>query len=127
MSLPEVEMIELAKWIVILGFVITIWLKLRSWEKGLKGDPEKREISPQPLGVRLAAEFVRQQEFDREISRLDQDAKEIKARLRQLDEKREADKIEIISAGEERAVAIHNRINLLLEKVSEIKGEVRKG
>jgi len=44
--------------------------------------------------------------------------------VRMIRLKMDADKNEIISSGEERAVAIHNRINVAIEKLGELKGQV---
>ena len=36
------------------------------------------------------------------------------------------DKIAIIEAGEDRAIKIHDRINLAIEKIGELRGEVNR-
>jgi hypothetical protein len=48
----------------------------------------------------------------------------IEARVAALERKLETDKDEIIEAGEIRATKLHDRINVAIEKIGELRGEV---
>jgi hypothetical protein len=124
---------------------------------------KKQQISPQPLEIRAAVEFVKQSEFraahehfeqrddhlekqlaamrveriqdvkDAALSRkgiydkLDSMRRELSTEAQQV--RREIPELErrISAAGEERITKVHDRINDVLEAVSELRGEVKRG
>ena len=99
---------EIAAWLACAGF--TIWFLLLC-DKGIA---RMRGASPEPPNGQLA-----------------QSVKQINARIKvledwrnQLTTKMEEDKTQIITAGEHRAEKLHERINDVLEAVSELRGKV---
>ena len=93
------------------------------------GHVEKRQITNVPLIVKMQEEFHKEfasrkefLEHKEHVSRRhDEHAREIASLYRKL----ESDKEEIIHAGEDRATKIHDRINVVIEKVGELRGEMK--
>ena len=103
-----------------IGFVITIAVFF--WRLG---KIEKREVGPQPFVTKRADEFVPLKAFHNHTEANRVHHEQINARISSLERQREADKDAIILAGEERAKAIHDSINVVIEKVGELRGEVK--
>jgi hypothetical protein len=57
--------------------------------------------------------------MDRRVGVLENDIKMIRHKM-------ESDKTEIIAAGEDRSIKIHDRINVAIEKIGELRGEVNR-
>ena len=89
-----------------------------------QNNPNKINIQ-QPLSVALQEEFTSKEAFDEhtELNRLHHDR--IEARISSLEKQREHDKDAIIAAGEARSIAIHNRINVAIEQIGELRGEIK--
>lgn len=94
-----------------------LYLKVRAWEKSVRGEGEKREIGPQPFEVRmhdvpltLGGHREICGPLIRRVGALENDVRMIRLKM-------EADKTEIISAGEERAKDMHRRIDNLPHQI----------
>lgn len=100
---------SIAGWLACLGFVL--WIVNLGFKLGdrLRGKPA------QPSNTSLGATVT---DMNRRVTKLEDWREALAAKL-------EADKIEIMSAGEERAAKIHERINTVLSAVSEVRGEIK--
>lgn len=94
-------------------------------EAGVK-ETSTTEISGQPLHfvkdeqpMTVAAHAAVCGKLDGRVVTLEKEVKEIRSKM-------EKDKIAIIEAGEDRATKIHDRINLAIEKIGELRGEVNR-
>lgn len=77
-----------------------------------------------PQMIQLAEQFVTRSSFHKHAELNRAHHEKIEARVSALERKLEGDKDEIIKAGEDRAIKIHDRINVLIEKVGELRGEL---
>lgn len=91
--------------------------------------PEPREITNQPLEIAKASkrynhdrEEGRHQDIDRRLNTHDKQISEIQQKI--SDELPEMER-RLNQSGEDRSSAIHGRINEVLEKVSEVRGEIK--
>ena len=100
--------IEIAAWLACAGF--TIWFLLLV-DKGIA---RMRGASPEPPNG----------ELKQSIKQLNARMKVLEDWRSQLTHKLESDKNQILAAGEHRAEKIHERINDVLEAVSELRGQV---
>jgi hypothetical protein len=89
---------------VLLGLLVLLFVaaKVIAAVRIIKGDAEKREISPQPFEVQMAAVYA--------------DKEELKSFGAQL--------VEIRKDSEERARRLHARIDPVVENTAEIKGRM---
>jgi hypothetical protein len=83
------------------------------------------ELVKQPLRVQFEKEFLTREEHRGICTRLEERTSALEARMTRVERKMESDKAEIIKAGEDRADKIHERINIVLAAVSELKGEIK--
>lgn len=79
----------------------------------------------QPLVIDLKKEFVTKEEMRLHREEIIREQNKLEQRMTHLERKMESDKTEIIEAGEERVVKLHNRINDILAAFSELKGEIK--
>lgn len=78
MDLPiSIEPAAIGMWLVILGVVLGIYMKMRAWERSLRGDAERREVSPIPLPVHLQKEPFDGERFERAETERKEDRKRI--------------------------------------------------
>ncbi len=89
---------------------------------------ESRNVGPQPFVVKMQEEFHKEfasrKEFLDHKEIVDRRHAEHAREIATLYRKLESDKEEIIHAGEDRATKIHDRINVVIEKVGELRGEM---
>lgn len=118
-----VEAGQFASTLAVLGAIWAFYQRTQKAQAQLAEDVRKRIIAaeaerkanaiPQPFVTTMAEEFVKRSEHD-----------ELKGRVRGLETQMRKDKDEIIKAGEERAIAIHNRLNTVIEDLGEMKGAI---
>ena len=89
------------------------------------GKIEKREIGPQPLRTKEDDTLMTVPMHEAACGPLHKRVDALEKDVRGLRFKMESDKAEIIRAGEDRAKAIHDRINVVIEKVGEMRGEIK--
>jgi hypothetical protein len=80
---------------------------------------------PQPFMTKVEDQLVTKQECAVSHGHMHTRVLTLEARMDRVERKMETDKVEIITAGEERARQIHDRINTVLSAVSELKGEIK--
>lgn len=91
--------------------VIAVSLAIAFLVKNLfKKDPQAAPL-PQPVVTKRQDEFVLRHEFDR----LSKEHANLATRVEKVHN-------DLIKAGEERAVKIHERLNIVIEGVAEIRG-----
>lgn len=130
---------------VVLGVLGWLSKQMMSLKAAMKGELKteikaeengvKTQISNHPLVVEAKREYASAEAFGRHVAedrRLHEKQGDEQLKLeRMLLEKLEAAKSEILHAGEVRAVAIHQRVNELMESVGRLKGivevAIRKG
>lgn len=108
-------------------YLIRTQQTIKGYVREMAGIKEKQttEIADQPISVKAHVELVDKQSFH-EHAKLERERHEKnEQRIATLERKLESDKHEIIEAGEDRADAIHERINVVIEKVGELRGEVK--
>jgi len=105
--------------VILMGTLVTAWAVLT-------GKSQKRDVGPQPFSVSLEKETLtvgRHQELcgplHGRVCALEKDVRVIRLKM-------DADKLEIIQAGEDRATKIHDRVNVAIEKIGELRGEVNR-
>lgn len=110
-----------------IGLVLVALVQILSfgvlWRK-LSGAPESREISPQPLEVKPAAEYMTRQscrEMHTQTERFESEKfgaieKQLSAMTAALERRN--------TEGEARASKIHSRIDAVVEAVAEVRGQV---
>jgi hypothetical protein len=109
----------------VLGPIFALYIKVRSWEKSLRGEAEPRHVGPQPFEVSIKEKPLSHSDHDALCGPLHQRVGILENDVRAIRLKMDADKTEIIAAGEMRAHAIHERINTVLSAVSEVRGEIK--
>lgn len=114
-GLPEPGGYQAVGWLLMalagLGVAINQLLKLV--------DRMKEKPPPAETYMTKAQCAVSHGETDRRLDRLECEVPEIRAEIRRM-------VIELDRKGEERAVAIHNRINQLVEATGEMRGELKR-
>lgn len=90
-------------------------------------------LRPSPLVVAAAAQFVPMDEHRRSeevvarrIAALEAQVAEIRGEFARVRSEVHAVEINLMEAGEERASKIHERINLVLERVAELHGQAHE-
>ena len=93
---------------------------------GMWWDAKKTRVTEikQPLVGQLAP--LGNSELQMSVKQLNARVKVLEQWRSDLIEKMDADKTEVINAGEHRAEKLHERINLVLTSVSELKGTVHE-
>lgn len=93
---------------------------------------QQRTIGGQPIKVQSAPPFVTRDELDRtresitdRVARVESSLSSVSSELTVLRSQLHATETRINSAGEDRAAKIHERINDVLEAVSEVRGHVQ--
>lgn len=96
---------------------------------GNSDDGESRTIKPSPLRIEAAPRYVDATEYGRDRDKVESRFREVEAALSEMRTefaviRREIHQMQltIMDAGEKRASHIHERINLLLVAVGELKG-----
>lgn len=131
-----VEVSTLVAVITAIGVLFGIWKKMNA----AKGEIAKEvmtvllaqqaeqakstNVGPQPFAIQMNKEFVDKASYHKHAELNRGEHTRIDARITAIQAKMEEDKFEIIQAGEDRSKAIHDRINLLLENVGQIRGEL---
>ena len=90
---------------------------------GIK-DTTNTKITGQPLKVVEAKEYITRRDHAEACGHMERRVTALEGRATIIEKKMESDKSEIIDAGEDRAVKIHDRINVAIEKIGELKGQV---
>ena len=112
MSSPEVvEALSMAKWVGVFALLFGVYMKVRTWEKSLKGDGEARQVGPQPFEVTLREKGLTKADHDALCGPLHQRVGVLESDVRAIRKKMDADKNELLTAGEERAKDLHKRID----------------
>jgi len=110
-----------------------VFLFLMKFNAALKGyihdvnnqKPEGREILGQPIKFTQEEKVMTEKAHQAVCGALHQRVGVLEGDVRAIRLKMDADKTEIIVAGEARALAIHDRINTVLAAVSEVRGEIK--
>ena len=79
----------------------------------------------EPLMVELKKDFATKEELRTHREEIIREQNKLEQRMTHLERKLENDKTEIIEAGELRVIKLHERINQVLEVVSELRGEIK--
>lgn len=114
--------------IIFAGGLIAAMNVIKGWIREVAGVKETSatEITGQPIQVEMAKSFTTRDSFHKHAE-LNRNAHEkIEARVAVLERKLEDDKDQIIAAWEEKATKIHDRINVAIEKIGELRGEVNR-
>lgn len=104
----------------------------------VRGRPDVREISPQPLVVTPADQWVTRDESEREhahmvervvkieqtVTGLSREIAAVRAEVGGFQRELHEAETRINRAAEERSEKVHNRINDILAAVSELRGEI---
>jgi hypothetical protein len=96
----------------LVNLAIGITALLASWRK-------------QPRIVEFANVYATQAAFDLEIGKLQRQISDLNVDLDSIRSEMKNDRNEILAAGEQRAVKIHERINILGQHLSECIGELK--
>ena len=86
-------------------------------------NPEKINIQ-QPLAIQLEKQFVDRKEFERHLMESDRRYHEQVSEFKSIRREAKQDKEDIISSIDEHAVKTHDRINIVVEKIGELRGEM---
>lgn len=115
MTIPELDPSTLGLWLLSLSFLLLVWLNLRRVEREITGKGEHREIRPQPLEVKSHVRAATSEELTILANRVAVIEQRIEHQYRLIEERAEA-----------RSAKIHERINMVLSAVSEIRGEIKR-
>jgi predicted transcriptional regulator len=91
--------------------------------KAAKGDRTK--VGPLPFPVELKREFATKEELRSHREENIREQNKLEQRMTHIERKMDEDKNEILKAGEDRVIKLHNRINEILQGVSELRGEIK--
>lgn len=102
------------------------------WIRRAAGRPDnERTLGGQPIEIRPAARWVTREEMDRDreailnrVAKVESDVTNIGTQLDRMRRELHETELRINGAGEDRASKIHERINDVLEAVSELRGQV---
>lgn len=116
-----------------LGTIYVVWRKANSAKNSFVEDvitAIKAEEAKTSKGEARTVTFpptpVELEEYRRDKAAIEARFQSNELRFQRLESKMETDKQQIIDAGEERAVALHERINAVMSTASEIKGELKQ-
>jgi TolA-binding protein len=98
--------------------VVFAYYVMRLW-KGASGSAVANTVGPQPFMVEAVKRFATQEELDRVTAELRADMNTLEDRIKELDARIGESQTEIIHCGEERAVALHKRIDNFQEHTNE--------
>mgnify|MGYP000973262910 FL=1 len=109
------------------------FLGLERWIRRMAGQPDnERTIGGQPIEIRQSREFVTREELERDrralidrVSRIESDVTSLTAELARWRQELHQTELRINAAGEDRASKIHDRINVVLEAVAELRGKTQ--
>ena len=82
------------------------------------------ELSNQPIHVAVDDKNMTVGEHAVKCGPLVKRVELLEGDVKEIRKKMETDKNEIIRSGEDRAIKIHDRVNLAIEKIGELKGQV---
>ena len=102
--------VQMAGWLGCLAFGLMLF------NEGAKFVERIRGKRPHPPNEQLDLSVS---QMERRVSRLEEDSSKVWTKM-------EADKTELLLAGEHRAEKLHNRINAVLEAVAELRGKAGK-
>lgn len=109
----------------IIGLLLALDRKAKNYiHDAINQKPPGREILGQPVRVALDEKVMTEKAHQAVCGSLHQRVGVLENDVRSIRIKMDADKSEIIDAGEDRAVKIHDRINVAIEKIGELKGQV---
>lgn len=102
------------------------------WIRKVAGRPDnERTLGGQPIQIQAAARYVTREELDRDrqailerVAKVESDLTTVSAEITRMRRELHETELRINGAGEERASKIHERINDVLEAVSELRGQV---
>jgi hypothetical protein len=108
------------------GGIIGSLAVVKGWIREVAGVKEvtTTEISGQPLRFEMQKEPLTVEGHNAICGPLHRRVSVLESDVRAIRLKMDADKHELLAAGEERAHAIHERINVLISSVGELKGVV---
>jgi hypothetical protein len=115
-NIPNPAPGDTEKWLWSFAALMLIAERALAFFQRMKGSPQT---------MQMASEFTTRASFHSHAELNRQHHEKIEARVAALERKLEDDKDEIIAAGEVRASGIHDRINIAIEKIGELRGEVR--
>lgn len=109
-----------------IGILLGLYNKMRAWEKSLRGEAETRQIGPQPFEVNIKEKPLTQAGHDAICGPLHQRVGVLESDVRAIRLKMDADKSEIIDAGETRMRKIHERVDTVLHAVARVEGAIEQ-
>lgn len=112
--------------VIFAGGLIASMNIIKGWIREVAGVKEttSTEISGQPVKVKEAKEYLTVRAHAEACGHMERRVTALEGRATLIERKMDTDKTEIIDAGEDRAIKIHDRINAVLSAVSEVKGQV---
>lgn len=131
--LPPPSSFQAVGWIIVcLAAVGAAFMGIRNFLRsgaGLPDTPQARTLDGQPIRVTPEPRYVPESDFRRHVEDVDQRFRELDRRIMAIHDdisnmRREfhTSELNLIRSGEERAAKLHERINLILERVSELRG-----
>lgn len=101
---------------------------IKGWIREVAGvkDTTTTEISGQPIRFTEELKFITKTEHTEHCGNMDRRVGVLENDIKMIRHKMESDKTEIIAAGEDRSIKIHDRINVAIEKIGELRGEVNR-
>ena len=120
--------------VTVLGTVFALYAKMGEAKKTLAKEikqslqaedaAHRADAIPQPFMVREEDRPMTVAGHEAVCGALHGRVGTLEKRMVQVERKMESDKSEIIKSGEERAIKIHDRLNIAIEKIGELKGQM---
>lgn len=120
LSNGELQSVDVVKWLVVLAFLLGIYLKIRAWEKGVRGEGAATEIIKQPLRVQWEKDFVSRPDFEAAVESLRAGDAELEADIKSLGSKMDDVRNTLQLEGSRRASSIHNRVDDVARTLSAV-------
>ncbi|MDR1304477.1 MAG: hypothetical protein LBK76_04555 [Verrucomicrobiales bacterium] len=131
-AVGEPSYAEIGGWLLIASLVLGVYLKFRGFEKSLKGEGERREITPQPLTVQPAPQYATKEELRQLREEIDRFITEQRrangAAVERENERREAvlGKLDEVGRSLRESVGkVHARVDAVVEKVGDLSGQLK--
>jgi hypothetical protein len=128
--IPTVSSIQLGTFIMILVAVLGGYMRLRKFEDYMRGQGERREISPQPLEVRKAADYILREQCEKVHARMEAEfaqhsasRKSIYDRIEEMDGRAAARTEVLRKEVKEDIRGVHDRVNDVLHAVGRLEGK----
>ncbi|MFZ4774619.1 MAG: hypothetical protein ACOYM3_04605 [Terrimicrobiaceae bacterium] len=114
--------------VIFAGGLLAAMGVIKGWIREVAGVKETTttELTGQPIQVEMAKAFTTRDSFHKHAELNRQHHEKIEARVAVLERKLEDDKDQIIAAWDDKAMKIHDRINVAIEKIGELRGEVNR-